>query len=51
MISYHLGNALDAVSDFFGNITDWVNQNGDRGWPWPAFLGVGISLALCFIFG
>jgi hypothetical protein len=51
MISYHLGNALDAVSDFFGTITDWLNDNLTTDGPWPAFVGVGISLALCFIFG
>jgi len=50
MISYHLGNALDAVSDFFGNITDWLNDNLTDG-PWPAFVGVGIAFTLCVIFG
>ena len=30
---------------------DWINENGDLGGPWPAFVGVGIALALCIIFG
>ena len=51
MISYHLGNTLDAVSDFFGNITDWLNDNLTTDGPWPAFIGVGIAFTLCVIFG
>jgi hypothetical protein len=30
-------------------VMDWIEENGDRGWPWPAFLGVGIAVAICFI--
>lgn len=48
MISDFFGNTLDAVSDFFGNITDWMNDNLASG-PWPAFVGVGIAVVLCFI--
>jgi hypothetical protein len=51
MISDFFGNTMDSVSDFFGNITDWLNDNLTTDGPWPAFLGVGIALALCFIFG
>lgn len=47
MISYHLGNALDAVSDFFGNITDWLNDNLVTDGPWPAL----IAVVLCTIIG
>ena len=30
---------------------DWINENGDLGGPYAAFIGVGIAVALCFIFG
>lgn len=47
-ISDFFGNVGDSVSDFFGNIADWADDNLASG-PWPAFLGVAISIALLFI--
>jgi hypothetical protein len=47
-ISDFFGNLGDDISDFFGNITDWADDNLASG-PWPAFLGVAISIALLFI--
>jgi hypothetical protein len=41
---------FETIGDFFGSITDWMNENLASG-PWPAFLGVGISVAICFIWG
>jgi hypothetical protein len=32
-------------------VIDWIDENGDVGGPIGAFIGVGIALALCFIFG
>lgn len=30
---------------------DWLEDNADFGAPLAAFIGVGIAIALCFIFG
>ena len=32
-------------------ILDWIDENLDVMAPVGAFIGVGISLAVCFIFG
>jgi hypothetical protein len=32
-------------------LMDWINENGDLGGPYPAFIGVGIALILCFTLG
>jgi len=40
------GNALDSISDFFGNIGDWMNDNLADG-PWPAL----VAVAVCTIVG
>lgn len=32
-------------------VIDWIDENADFGGPFAAFIGVGIALALCFIFG
>jgi hypothetical protein len=35
----------------FTAVIDWIDENGDFGAPIGAFIGVGIAIALCFIFG
>ena len=35
----------------FTAVIDWLDENADVGGPVGAFIGVGIALALCFIFG
>ena len=35
----------------FTAVIDWLDENADFGAPIGAFIGVGIALALCFIFG
>jgi hypothetical protein len=35
----------------FTAVQDWVDENLDVMAPVGAFIGVGISIALCFIFG
>lgn len=42
------GTKMDAIADFFGNITDWMNDNLASG-PWPAFLGVAAAVILCAV--
>jgi hypothetical protein len=32
-------------------VIDWIDENADFGAPIGAFIGVGIAVALCFIFG
>jgi hypothetical protein len=32
-------------------VIDWIDENADFGGPFAAFIGVGIAVALCFIFG
>jgi hypothetical protein len=32
-------------------ILDWIDENADVTGPLGAFIGVGISVALCFILG
>lgn len=32
-------------------ILDWLDENADVMGPAGAFIGVGIAVALCFIFG
>jgi hypothetical protein len=32
-------------------ILDWIDENADVMGPLGAFMGIGISLAVCFIFG
>lgn len=49
-ISDFFGNLMDDIADFFGNITDWMDDNLADG-PWPAFVGVAIAVAACFIWG
>jgi hypothetical protein len=46
MISDFIGNRLDDLSDFFGSITDWADDNLASG-PWGALLAV----AVCTIIG
>jgi len=33
----------------FTTVIDWIEEHADANWPWPAFLGVGIAVAICFI--
>ena len=35
----------------FTAVIDWIDENGDFSAPIGAFIGVGIAIALCFIFG
>ena len=35
----------------FTAVIDWIDENGDFGAPIGAFIGVGIAITLCFIFG
>jgi hypothetical protein len=35
----------------FTAVIDWLDDNADFGAPIGAFIGVGIAVALCFIFG
>lgn len=35
----------------FTAVQDWIDENADFGAPYAAFIGVAISVALCFIFG
>ena len=32
-------------------VIDWIDENADFGGPFAAFIGVGIAVVLCFIFG
>ena len=38
---------FNAIGDFFGNITDWMNDNLDPGGPAAAF----VAVAICVIVG
>lgn len=39
------------ISDFFGNIADWLDDNLDVAGPVGAFIGVAVALVLGFIYG
>ena len=43
--------AFEAIGDFFGSIADWMDDNLDVGAPLGAFIGIGIALVMCFIWG
>ena len=47
MISDFFRDRLDDVSDLFGNITDWLNDNLPEGTPWPAL----IAIVFCTVLG
>jgi hypothetical protein len=42
---------FEAIGDFFGSITDWMNENLDGAGPIGAFAGVFLAVAACFIWG
>lgn len=42
---------FEAIGDFFGSITDWMNENLDGPGPIGAFAGVFLAVAACFIWG
>jgi hypothetical protein len=37
---------FDAIGDFFGNITDWMNDNLDAGGPAAALLAVTVCTVI-----
>ena len=42
---------FDAVGDFFGNITDWMDDNLDVGGPLAAIVAVVLCAAAGIIWG
>ena len=42
---------FEAIGDFFGSITDWMNENLDGPGPIGAFVGVFLAVAACVIWG
>ena len=42
---------FEAIGDFIGSITDWMNDNLDGAGLIGAFLGVGAAFLACIIWG
>jgi hypothetical protein len=49
-IGYHFGNFFDSIGDFFGGITDWMNETLDCGAPYIAIATVVVCAVLGIYF-
>ena len=43
------GNAMDSTVEFFGNISDWLNDNLPDAAPLPAIVGIAVATIIAIV--